>query len=123
MKKLIIAITTLVLLTGVTSFAANEPNVDFGPYMREMQRTIKLNWEPPKLDHSTHTTVLYSIKKDGTLKNVSIFKSSGDKKTDSAAIKAVKKTKFRPLPTGFDKDSIDVQFTFDYNVYGKNGKQ
>ena len=122
MKKLIIAVTAFFLLTCVTSFATEEPNVDFGPYMREMQRTIKLNWEPPKLDYSTHTTVFYSIKKDGTLKNVSIYKSSGDKKTDAAAIKAVKKTKFKPLPTGFDKDSIDVQFTFDYNVFGKNGK-
>lgn len=122
MKKLIIAVTAFFLLTSIGSFAADEPNVDFGPYMRDMQRNIKLNWEPQKLGHSTQTTVFYSIKKDGTLKNVSIYKSSGDKKTDAAAIKAVKKTKFRPLPTGFDKDSIDVQFTFDYNVFGKNGK-
>lgn len=123
MKKIIIAITAFVLLTGIGTFATTEPNVDFGPYMRDMQKNIKLNWEPQKLGYSTHTTVLYSIKKDGTLKNVSVLKSSGDKKTDAAAIKAVKKTKFKPLPTGFDKDSIDVQFTFDYNVYGKNGKQ
>ena len=91
-KKLLTAVAVLIMLTGVSVFA-DEPNVDFGPYMREMQRNIKLNWEPQRVGHSTHTTVFYTIKKDGTLKNVSIFKSSGDKKTDSAAIKAVKKTK------------------------------
>ena len=26
----------------------NTSNVDFGPYMKEVQRRIKLNWDPPK---------------------------------------------------------------------------
>ena len=62
----------------------------------------------------------YEIKKDGTLGDYDVIKSSGDKNVDKAAIKALKKSSpFEPLPEGFTGDKVDVQFTFDYNVFGK----
>lgn len=97
--------------------AIREP--DFGPYMRELQRRIKMNWDPPKGNESKRVVLLFKIAKDGRLLSCSVFKSSGLQNADNAALNAVKlAAPFRPLPPEYKKPSIDVQFTFDYNVFG-----
>lgn len=102
--------------------AIREP--DFGPYMRELQRRIKMNWEPPKGNESKRVVLLFKIAKDGRLLSCSVFKSSGLPSADKAAINAVQLTApFRPLPADFSGQSIDIQFTFDYNVFGAAGYQ
>ena len=100
--------------------AIKEP--DFGPYMRELQRRIKMNWDPPKGNESKRVVLLFKIAKDGRLLSCSVFKSSGLPGADKAAINAVQATApFRPLPAEFRGQSIDIQFTFDYNVFGASG--
>lgn len=97
--------------------AIKEP--DFGPYMKELQRRIKMNWDPPKGNESKRVVLLFSIARDGRLLNVSVSKSSGLQTADKAALDAVKLTApFRPLPPDFKGDKVDIQFTFDYNVFG-----
>lgn len=97
--------------------AIREP--DFGPYMRELQRRIKMNWEPPKGNESKRVVLLFKIAKDGKLLSVNVFKSSGLQNVDQAAINAVKvAAPFRALPPEYRGSNIDIQFTFDYNVYG-----
>ncbi len=100
--------------------AIREP--DFGPYMRELQRRIKMNWDPPKGNESKRVVLLFKIAKDGRLLSCSVFKSSGLPSADKAALNAVQLTApFRPLPAEFKGSSIDIQFTFDYNVFGASG--
>lgn len=97
--------------------AVREP--DFGPYMRELQRRIKMNWDPPKGNESKRVVLLFKIARDGRLLSCSVFKSSGLQNADKAAINAVHlAAPFRPLPPEFKGQSIDIQFTFDYNVFG-----
>ena len=97
--------------------ALREP--DFGPYMRELQRRIKLNWDPPKGNESKTVVLLFKIAKDGRLISCRVNKSSGLPSADQAALKAVELTApFRPLPADFKGQSIDIQFTFDYRVFG-----
>lgn len=97
--------------------AIKEP--DFGPYMKELQRRIKMNWDPPKGNESKRVVLLFSIARDGRLLNVKIHRSSGLQSADNAAINAVKLTApFRPLPPEYKQQSVDIQFTFDYNVFG-----
>ncbi len=97
--------------------AIKEP--DFGPYMRELQRRIKMNWDPPKGNESKRVVLLFKIAKDGRLLSCSVFKSSGLQNADKAALNAVHlAAPFRPLPPEFKGQSIDIQFTFDYNVFG-----
>ncbi|MGN1125266.1 MAG: TonB family protein [Candidatus Gastranaerophilaceae bacterium] len=92
---------------------------DFGPYMRDLQRRIKMNWDPPKGNESKRVVLLFKIAKDGRLLSCSVYKSSGLPAADKAAINAVQLTApFRPLPANFRGSSIDIQFTFDYNVFG-----
>jgi TonB family protein len=103
---------------GIDSIA--EP--DFGPYMRELQRRIKMNWDPPKGNESKRVVLLFKIAKDGRLLSVRVFKSSGIPSSDKAALNAVELTApFRPLPANYKGSSIDIQFTFDYNVFGASG--
>lgn len=100
--------------------AIREP--DFGPYMRELQRRIKMNWDPPKGNESKRVVLLFKIAKDGRLLSCSVFKSSGLPSADKAALQAVQLTApFRPLPAEYKRQSIDIQFTFDYNVFGASG--
>ena len=97
--------------------AIREP--DFGPYMRELQRRIKMNWDPPKGDESKRVVLLFKIAKDGRLLSCSVYKSSGLPSADKAALNAVQvSAPFRPLPPEYKNQSIDIQFTFDYNVFG-----
>ena len=99
--------------------AVREP--DFGPYMKDLQRRIKMNWDPPKGNESKRVVLLFSISKDGRLLNVKVSKSSGVPAADRAAINAVQLTApFRPLPAEFKGQKVDIQFTFDYNVFGAN---
>lgn len=97
--------------------AVREP--DFGPYMRELQRRIKLNWNPPKGNESKRVVLLFKIAKSGRMLSCRVLKSSGLPAADQAALRAVELTApFRPLPAEFKGQSIDIQFTFDYNVFG-----
>lgn len=97
--------------------ALREP--DFGPYMRELQNRIKMNWDPPKGNESKTVVLLFKIAKDGRLLSCRVNRSSGLPSADQAALKAVELTApFRPLPADFKGQSIDIQFTFDYRVFG-----
>lgn len=97
--------------------ALKEP--DFGPYMKELQRRIKMNWEPPKGNESKRVVLLFKIARDGRLISHRVYKSSGLPAADRAAMHAVELTApFKPLPPEYKGDSVDIQFTFDYNVFG-----
>ncbi len=97
--------------------AIREP--DMGPYMRELQRRIKKNWDPPRGTASKRVVLLFNIARDGRLLGMSLYKSSGDPATDRAAMSAVEITApFRTLPPEYRDDSAQIEFTFDYNVFG-----
>lgn len=96
---------------------------DFGPYMAELQRRIKRNWDPPKGSQSKRVILLFTVARDGRLLNLRTYKSSGEPPTDRAAVSAVQlSAPFRELPSDFSGSSIDIQFTFDYNVFGVGGR-
>ena len=114
-----VAFTLFINLLAGTAFASNSSSPDFGPYMRELQRRIKLNWDPPKGNESKTVVLLFKIAKDGRLLSSRVHRSSGLQSADQAALKAVELTApFRPLPADFKGQSIDIQFTFDYRVFG-----
>ena len=97
--------------------AIRQPN--WGPYMRDLEARIKRNWNPPKGDQSKRVILLFKIGRDGRLLSIQTVKSSGQPLSDAAAKAAVELTApFRPLPPEFKGSSIDIEFTFDYNVLG-----
>ncbi len=101
--------------------ASAQADVDFGPYMADLQRRIKRAWFPPKGNESKRVVVQFKVHKGGELSNLRIDHSSGLAIADQAALKAVENAApFRPLPPGAS-DDVDIQFTFDYNVFGGGG--
>jgi TonB family protein len=92
--------------------------VDMGPWMREMQRRIKKSWFPPKGNESKRIKVTFKVTKDGVVHKVKLLSSSGVSIADDAAIQAINDASpFTALPDGVG-DEIDINFTFDYNVFG-----
>jgi TonB family protein len=86
--------------------------------MAELQRRIKMNWFPPSGTESKRVVVVFKILHDGSLTHLAIDKSSGSALADQAALKAVERAQpFSRLPEGAEDDA-DIQFTFDYNVFG-----
>jgi TonB family protein len=95
-------------------------DVDFGPYMANLQRSIKRNWFPPKGEESKRVVCIFKVHKAGDISNLRLDRSSGNEIADRAALKAIKdaSANFKALPDGAS-DDVDIQFTFDYNVFNK----
>jgi TonB family protein len=99
-----------------------QADVDFGPYMADLQRRIKKHWFPPKGNESKKVVVVFKVHTGGELSDLRIDHSSGVQIADNAALKAVEDAApFRPLPQGAP-DNVDIQFTFDYNVFNGGGR-
>lgn len=95
--------------------------VDWGPYMVDLEKRIKRNWNPPKGNSSKHTVVTFTVGRNGRVLSNKVTKSSGNPLVDKAAIDAIYlAAPFKPLPAGFKGESIDIKFTFNYNVINGN---
>lgn len=96
---------------------AAKADINFGPYMSALQRKIKRSWRPPRGTESNTIKVTFSINSDGRLANLKIVQACADQQANQAALNAViNSSPFDPLPPG-SNDSIDIEFTFDYNVF------
>lgn len=90
--------------------------------MADLQRRIKRAWFPPKGNESKRVMVVFKVHRGGEMSNLRLDHSSGLAIADQAALKAVENAApFRPLPPGAP-DDVDIQFTFDYNVFGGGGR-
>jgi TonB family protein len=96
--------------------ASTDGAATFGPYMSNLQRSVKRGWFPPKGHESKRIVVQFKIYKDGSVDNLRIVTTSGVQLADEAALNAVRHATLQPLPEGAPA-SVDVQFTFDYNVF------
>lgn len=91
--------------------------VDWGPYMRELERRIKRNWNPPKGKESKIVIAMFKVNRDGRLISIKITKSSGLADYDLAAKKAIEiSAPFKKFPKECNRYYVDIEFTFDYNV-------
>ena len=105
-----------------TARQAPVQDIDFGPYMAEVQRKIKHAWFPPKTNESKRFIVVFKVHSDGSVTNIRLVSSSGIKVADQAGLSAVRNAApFSPLPKGAPAD-VDIQFTFDYNVFKSKDK-
>lgn len=94
---------------------------DFSRFMADLQRRIKQVWFPPKAPASANCVIIFNVHLNGEMSGLRVQRSSGIAAYDHAALKAVENAApFRPLPEGA-KEAVDVQFTFDYNVFQGGG--
>ncbi len=102
--------------TAKTNAAVDNPEIDFGPFMADLQRRIKRAWFPPKHNNDpSRVTIAFKIHRGGDLSDQRVLMSSNVDLIDAAALRAVESASpFRPLPQG-SRESIDIAFTFEYN--------
>lgn len=100
-------------------------DIDFGPFMADLEKRIKRNWVPPRGAESRKVVLLFFLSRDGKVVKVEVKKSSGDKEADESAEQAIMASSpFMAFPPKVKEDVLPVEFTFDYNVLNpKNPKQ
>jgi len=98
-----------------------EEDVDFGPYMSAMQRRIKRAWFPPHNcgGGASRVVAAWTIARDGSISNLHITQPAATTMANNAALKAVENSApFAALPEGAP-ESVDISFTFDYNLFSR----
>ncbi len=86
-------------------------------YIKEIELSIKTNWTPPVGSNLKKASVKFTVNKDGELISNSLFSSSGLADFDKSALDAIEMSKpFPPLPDKIDRETLDIIFTFDFNV-------
>lgn len=97
--------------------------VNFKPYMDEVQVTMKRAWHPPGANEGHQVVVLFNVAKDGVISNASISKHAKTVEADQAALEAVRSASpLKPLPEG-SPNMVDIEFTFDYNVISESERK
>lgn len=95
-------------------------DVDMGAYMQQLQEKVKQQWIPGLTQSSQRTVLNFIVSRGGLVSNLQVVQGSGSTMTDEAAQNAVSRAvPFAPFPTGYTKDYISIQFTFNINVYGQ----
>lgn len=110
-------------------FATEEPTIlsdthgyDFGPYMNQVVNRVRNNWytlmpEIARLGKRGKVVIIFTVTKSGSIANLRLAGNSGTDALDRAAYGSITLSNpFGQLPSGFDGDHLDLQFTFLYNI-------
>jgi len=100
---------------GTETKAPDVGQIDFGPWMAEIQRRIKSNWTPPKLSVSKAAAFDFDVSKAGEISNIETA-DGGDEAYNKASLAALKASTLPPLPV-HAPETIRIRFNFDYNVF------
>jgi protein TonB len=83
-------------------------------YLSTMIMRIRSAWNQNQGASGT-SLIRFTIKRDGTITDASIFKPSGTTTLDTAALRAVLGTRtLPPLPDAFPNPTLTVRLTFEY---------
>lgn len=97
--------------------------VDFGPYLSQVVKTVRLNWYnvmppsvyPPILKQGK-LSIEFFVLKDGKVSGMQIYKPSGDIALDRAAWASVTASNpLPPLPAEFHGERVGLRFSYYYN--------
>jgi TonB family protein len=96
-----------------------EHDVDFGPYMASLKQRVRRYWNAPNAGNMQRVLLNFEVTRSGNISKVRVTCSSGDPTFDQSAVDAVQRAApFGSLPTAYKGDSIEIDFTFDANVFG-----
>ncbi|WP_335112864.1 TonB family protein, partial [Nostoc sp.] len=99
---------------------ARSQDIDLTSYLKKLQQRVQQEWLPGLSDSDRRTVLNFTINRSGQVSNLNIAQTSGFSVTDGVALNAIQRSApFAPLPTGYPKNYINIEFTFDINVYGQ----
>jgi len=92
-------------------------------YIESVKRAISQNWLQTTIDPSVRaarhakTTMTFTINRDGSVKNIRLSASSGNRSMDDSAQRALLGIDhFPPLPPDYSGSYVDVIFDFDLGM-------
>jgi periplasmic protein TonB len=92
-------------------------------YVEAIRRAVNQNWMQNTIDPGVRaarrakTTVTFTINRDGTIKNIRIAESSGNRSMDDSASRALLSIDHFPaLPADYSGRYVDVTFDFDLSM-------
>ncbi len=95
----------------------------YGWYIEAVRRAVNQNWLQNTIDPGVRaarrakTTLTFTINRDGTVKNIRIAESSGNRSMDDSASRALLSIEhFPPLPADYSGRYVDVTFDFDLSM-------
>jgi TonB family protein len=109
---------TQIIGQGGSDFATR-----YGWYIAAVVRKIQSNWDETTIDPAVRagrrakTTVEFTILRDGTVKNLRIYQTSGNSSMDNSGLRAVLSAgSMPPLPNDSNDSHVDVTFDFDLSL-------
>ena len=95
-------------------------DADMSAYLQQLQEQVRRHWIPGLTQSSRRTVLHFTVSRAGLVSNLGVAQTSGLNMTDEAAVNAVKQAvPFAPLPTAYTQNYINIQFTFNINIYGE----
>jgi TonB family protein len=95
-------------------------DADMSAYLQQLQEQVRRHWIPGLTQSSRRTVLQFTVSRAGLVSNLRVAQTSGLSMTDEAAVNAVKQAvPFAPLPTAYTQNYINIQFTFNINIYGE----
>ena len=98
--------------------AGNPMGSRFGYYVDILQRKVAEHWDTgqvdPRLQTAPTVVVSFEILRDGSTRNVRFLQRSGHASLDFSAQRAIlDASPFPPLPAGFERNVVRVEFHFE----------
>jgi periplasmic protein TonB len=95
----------------------------YGWYIEAVRRLVSQNWMQNTIDPAVRsagrarTTVTFTIERDGSVKNIKIAETSGNRSMDDSAMRALLSIdRFNPLPSDYSGTYVNVTFDFDLSM-------
>jgi periplasmic protein TonB len=91
----------------------------FPSYVDAVRNRISSNWLQSTVDPSIRwaprAMFTFQILRDGTVANVQMTQSSGNRSVDNSALRAIlSSSPVSPLPSGYPGNTVSVEFYFDF---------
>lgn len=109
-------------LTSYAKVLRGDDGVNYGPFMEDLQRKIYRCWHPPKLTEGYKLMTFFKVNRAGEFLGIRIITPHALESVNEAAIKAVKDAAPLRFPEGSREKSVDIEFSFDYNIYNGGTK-
>jgi protein TonB len=96
----------------------------YAGYMRQLRRHIEGVWKYPEdaIERNVYGDlfITFTIRKDGSLGNVRLSRTSGFRSLDDAALTALRNSApFWPLPEWWEEDGLTINGHFIYTLSGQ----
>lgn len=111
MKKLFLLVSLLVGFILTQHFASAQDQYTKAFLINSVQKKVELNWFLPYDNQGKSSVVSFTVLDDGTVTNLEILRSSGDKKFDASVISAIYQSV--PFEAAQNLDSpVKIKFFF-----------